>query len=65
MAAAWKNFKTAVKEKRTGKKGGRVSHDILAREEVVIQRLSAKCQAKLRSIHVLGRESLYHMTTRR
>ena len=25
MAAAWKNLKTAMKEKRTGKKGGCVS----------------------------------------
>lgn len=46
MATEWKNFKTAMKEKRTGKKGGRVSHDILAKEEVVIQRLSVEVSDK-------------------
>lgn len=35
-----------MKEKRTGKKGGRVSHDILAKEEVVIQRLSVEVSEK-------------------
>ena len=54
MAAAWKNFKTAMKEKRTGKKGGRVSHDILAREEVVIQRLSAEVSGKAQKYSRIG-----------
>ena len=64
MTTAWKNFKTAIKEKRTGKKGGCVGNDILAREEVVIQRLSAEVSGKAQSIYVLGPESLYQMTTR-
>ena len=59
MAAAWKNFKTAMKEKRTGKKGGCVSHDILAREEVVIQRLSAEVSGKAQKYSRIGpRESV-------
>ena len=53
MAAAWKIFKTAMKEKRTGKKGG-VSHDILAREEVVIQRLSAEMSGKAQKYSRIG-----------
>ena len=54
MAAAWKNFKTAMKEKRTGKKGDRVSHDILARKEVVIQRVSAEVSGKAQKYSRIG-----------
>ena len=54
MAAAWKNFKTAMNEKRTGKKGGRVSHDILAREEVVIQWLSMHVSGKAQKYSRIG-----------
>ena len=54
MTAAWKNFKTALEEKRTGKKGGRVSHDILAREEVVIQQLSAEVSGNAQKYSRIG-----------
>lgn len=54
MATTWKNFKAAMKEKRTGKKGGRVSHAILAREEVVIQRLSAEVSGKAQKYSRIG-----------
>ena len=37
--ASWTNFKNAMKEKRTGKRKA-PSHDILQKEEIVIQRLS-------------------------
>ena len=53
MAAAWKNFKTAMKEKRTGKKGG-LSNDILAKQEVVIQRLSAEMSGKAQKYSRIG-----------
>ena len=59
MAAAWKILKTAMKEKRSGKKGGRVSHDIRAREEVVIQRLRAEVSRKAQNYTRIGpRESV-------
>ena len=54
MAAAWKNFKTAMKEKRTGKKGGGSSNSIPAKEEVVIQRLSAEVSGKAQKYSRIG-----------
>ena len=38
-------FKNAMKEKRTGKRKAR-SHDILQKEEIVIQRLSPEVSGK-------------------
>ena len=49
-----KNFKTAMKEKRTGKKGGGTSNNILAKEEVVIQRLSAEVSGKAQKYSRIG-----------
>ncbi|KAG1652263.1 Transient receptor potential cation channel subfamily M member 6 [Nymphon striatum] len=43
MANKWKNFPTAMKEKRSGK---RKQPDILSKEEIVIQRLSAEVSGK-------------------
>ena len=53
MAAAWKNFKTAMKEKRTGKKGG-LGNDILPKQAVVIQRLSAEVSGKAQKYSRIG-----------
>ena len=44
MAAQWKHFKTAMKEKRSGKR--KAPHDILQKEEIIIQRLSAEVSGK-------------------
>ena len=46
-------FQNSNKEKRTSK-GGQVSHDILAREEVVIQRLSAEVSGKAQKYSRIG-----------
>ena len=43
--ASWTNFKNAMKEKRTGKRKAS-SHDILQKEEIVIQRLSPEASGK-------------------
>ncbi|KAJ7382600.1 hypothetical protein OS493_033957 [Desmophyllum pertusum] len=45
MAAQWKNFKTQMKEKRAGKRRA-PSHDILQKEVIIIQRLSAEVSGK-------------------
>ena len=45
MATKWKTFKTAMKEKRTGKRKA-PSHDIVQKEEIVIQRLSTEILGK-------------------
>jgi len=45
MATQWKNFKTVMKEKRAGKRKAR-SHDIVQKEEVVIERLSTEVSSK-------------------
>ena len=45
MAAHWKNFKVAMKEKRADKRKG-PSTDILQQEEIVFQRLSAEVSGK-------------------
>ena len=53
MAAPWKNFKTAMKEKRIGKRKA-PSHDILQKEEIVIQRLSAEVSGKAQKYSCVG-----------
>jgi len=45
MATQWKNFKTAMKEKRTGKRKA-PSYDIIQKEKIVIQRLSTEVSGK-------------------
>jgi len=45
MATQWKIFKTAMKQKRTGKRKA-PSHDIAQKEEIVIQRLSTEVWGK-------------------
>eukprot|EP00794_Sanderia_malayensis_P000003 gene3-21646_t len=48
MAAAWKNFKQQMKEKRTGSKGNtnNIMQEILKKEEIVVQRLSSEVSCK-------------------
>lgn len=53
MAAHWKNFKTAMKEKRTGKRKA-PSHDILQKEEIIIQRLSTEVSGKAQKYSRIG-----------
>ena len=53
MATQWKNFKTAMKEKRTGKRKA-PSHDIVQKEETVIQRLSTKVSGKAQKYSHIG-----------
>ncbi|KAJ7349548.1 hypothetical protein OS493_038615 [Desmophyllum pertusum] len=53
MAAQWKNFKTQMKEKRAGKRKA-PSHDILQKEVIVIQRLSAEVSGKAQKYSRIG-----------
>lgn len=53
MAAQWKNFKNAMKEKRTGKRKA-PSHDIIQKEEIVIQRLSPEVSGKAQKYSRIG-----------
>lgn len=53
MATQWKNFKTAMKEKRTGKRKA-PSHDIVQKEEIVIQRLSTEVSGKAQKYSRIG-----------
>ena len=51
--ATWKNFKNAMKEKRTAKRKA-PSHDILQKEEIVIQRLSPEVSGKVQKYSRIG-----------
>ena len=51
--ATWKNFKNAMKEKRTAKRKA-PSHDILQKEEIVIQRLSPEVSGKAQKYSRIG-----------
>ena len=51
--ASWKNFKNAMKEKRAGKRKA-PSHDILQKEEIVIQRLSPEVSGKAQKYSRIG-----------
>lgn len=53
MAAHWKNFKTAMKEKSTGKRKA-PSHDSLQKEEIIIQRLSTEVSGKAQKYSHIG-----------
>lgn len=53
MASPRKNFKTAMKEKRIGKRKA-PSHDILQKEEIVIQRLSTEVTGKAQKYSRIG-----------
>eukprot|EP00794_Sanderia_malayensis_P017134 gene17134-18852_t len=52
MAAMWKNYKNSMKEKRTGN-NNKVG-DILKKEEVVVQRLSAEVTGKAQKYSRIG-----------
>ena len=51
--ASWKNFKNAMKEKWTGKRKA-PSHDILQKEEIVIQRLTPEVSGKAQKYSCIG-----------
>ena len=53
IAVRWKNFKTAMKEKRIGKRKA-PSHDILQKKEIVIQRLSTEVTGKAQKYSRIG-----------
>ena len=53
MATQWKNFKTAMKEKWTGKHKA-PSQDIKQKEEIVIQRLSTEVSGKAQKYSRIG-----------
>ncbi len=53
MADAWRKYKHAIAEKRTGKKKA-PSNDILKKEEIVIQRLSAEVSGKAQKYSRIG-----------
>ena len=55
MAAnAWKNYKQAVANKRLGNKKKNPSSDILKKEEIIIQRLSAEVSGKAQKYSRIG-----------
>jgi hypothetical protein len=54
MAGTWKNFKLAMKDKRSGKSKLTPSNDILKKEEVVIQRLSSEVSGKAQKCSRVG-----------
>eukprot|EP00794_Sanderia_malayensis_P013427 gene13427-14807_t len=56
MAAAWKNFKQQMKEKRTGSKGNtnNIMQEILKKEEIVVQRLSSEVSGKAQKYSRIG-----------
>ena len=53
MATHWKDFKTAMEEKQTGKRKA-PSHDIVQKEEIVIQRLSTEVSCKAQKYSRIG-----------
>ena len=53
MADAWRKYKHAIAEKRTGKRKV-PSYDILKKEEIVIQRLSAEVSRKVQKYSRIG-----------
>jgi hypothetical protein len=52
--AAWKNYKTQMKEKRTGKKKNNSGVRILEEECIVVQRLSADVSGKAQKYTRIG-----------
>ena len=54
MAAAWRNFKTQTKEKRTTKKKYDGASSILHGEEIIVQRLSSDVSGKAQKYSRIG-----------
>ena len=56
MAEAWKKYKQAIANKRQGNKKKSTSSDILKKEEIIVQRLSAEVTGKAQKYSRVGRK---------
>ena len=54
MAEAWKKYKQAIANKRQGNKKKSTSSDILKKEEIIVQRLSAEVTGKAQKYSRVG-----------
>ena len=54
MAEAWKKYKQAIANKQQGNKKKSTSSDILKKEEVIVQRLSAEVTVKAQKYSRVG-----------
>ena len=56
----WKNYKIAMKEKRTGNGNNGKINDILKKEEIVVERLSAEVSGKAQKYSRMGPREFVH-----